>query len=296
MTADQVRQNPLGYWEAVDKPSPEALQAFYAEQYYQTGHGYYRPWYPPEERRYMDAKMRQKWAQVCAIRGETPGCMLDVGCGEGFALTFFRQRGWRVEGIDYSSAAIHGMNPDCSDVMTAGDMMLLLHERIRERRRYDLLWLTNVLEHVTDPPHLLTTLGSLLTSAGVLVVTVPNDFSAHQRALLEAGHIDRPFWVCLPDHLAYFNRESLQRVATATGWTCREILADFPIDWFLLHPGSNYVRDRAQGKAAHQARILLENSLNERPAADVNAFYSAMAKVGLGRQLTAFMTRDEAAV
>ena len=73
MMHTDVRQHPLGYWEAMEKPSPEALQAFYAEQYYQTGHGYYRPSYPPEERRFIKAKIRQKWEQVRAIRGDAPG-------------------------------------------------------------------------------------------------------------------------------------------------------------------------------------------------------------------------------
>ena len=183
------------------------------------------------------------------------------------------------------------MNPDCRDAVTTGDMLSLLEERVHEGGVYDLLWLTNVLEHVVDPPHLLTTLGKIVSATGVLVITVPNDFSSYQQMLANTGRIDRPFWVSLPDHLAYFNRESLQATAEATGWKCREILADFPIDWFLLHPGSNYVQNRALGPSAHQARITLENALDQRPAADVNAFYSAMAKVGLGRQLNAFLTK-----
>jgi SAM-dependent methyltransferase len=183
------------------------------------------------------------------------------------------------------------MNPDCRDRVTTGDVPALLAERIGAGCRYDLLWLTNVLEHVADPPVLLATLGKIVAANGVLVITVPNDFSWYQQTLAETGRIDRPFWVSLPDHLAYFNRESLQEVAEATGWKCRATLADFPIDWFLLHPGSNYVRSRALGPAAHRARITLENALDQRPVADVNAFYSAMAKVGLGRQLSAFLTR-----
>ena len=291
MTHTDVKQNPLGFWEAIDKPSPEALQEFYAGQYYQTGHGYYRPDYPPDERRYMEAKIRQKSEQIRTIRGDAPGRMLDVGCGEGFALAFFRRKGWQVEGIDYTATAIEGMNPACRDAVTTGDIMALLADRVREGRRYDVIWMTNVLEHVVDPLGLLTTLGCMASPTGVLVITVPNDFSAYQLTLAESGHIDRPFWVSLPDHLVYFNRDSLQSAAAATGWACREILADFPIDWFLMHPGSNYVRDRARGKDAHQARILFENALDAQSPTDVNAFYSAMAKVGLGRQLTAFLTR-----
>jgi len=289
---ERLQRNPLGYWEVVEKPTPETLQAFYAERYFQTEQGSYRHSYPPEELRYIDAKLQQWWEQVRAIRGGAAGYMLDIGCGEGFALAFFREMGWCCEGLDYSVDGIARQNPGCRDAVTAGDVVELLEERIRQGRRYDLLWLTNVLEHVVDPAGLLTALGKVLQNDGVLVVAVPNDFSKYQLALLEAGHIDRSFWVSLPAHLGYFDRESLQRIARASGWKCREILADFPIDWFLMHPGSNYVRDPANGKAAHQARILLENALSTLPAADVNRFYSAMAAVGMGRTLAAFLTRE----
>ena len=135
---------------------------------------------------------------------------------------------------------------------------------------------------MVDPLSLLTTLGRIALPPGVLAITVPNDFSPDPLTLAESGHIDRPFWVSLPDHLVYFNRESLQSAAEATGWACREILADFPIDWFLLHPGSNYVRDRSRGKDAHQARILFENALDTQSPADINAFDAGHGQSGAG--------------
>jgi 2-polyprenyl-3-methyl-5-hydroxy-6-metoxy-1,4-benzoquinol methylase len=34
------------------------------------------------------------------------GRLLDVGCGEGCALAFFREHGWSVKGVDFSSAGV----------------------------------------------------------------------------------------------------------------------------------------------------------------------------------------------
>jgi hypothetical protein len=46
------------------------------------------------------------------------------------------------------------------------------------------------------------------------------------------------------------------------------------------------------GGEAHLARITLENLLDRQPADKLNAFYSAMADVGKGRDLTAYFTPD----
>lgn len=120
------------------------------------------------------------------------------------------------------------------------------------------------------------------------MITVPNDYSITQLAAREYQHIDTDFWVAPPDHLNYFNSESLCSVAEATGWKCIELLADFPIDWFLFHPGSNYVRDKELGKAAHRARVQLEMVIHQISTDDVINFWSALAKLGVGRDITGF--------
>lgn len=293
-TDARLKRHDLGFLQVAELPTPDALKSYYAERYYQTEQGNYRASYPPEELAYFAALIARKAALVAATRGtDRPGSMLDVGCGEGFALDWFAKAGWEVEGIDHSIAGVEAMNPQVCGRVEAGDLFRLVEQRIEHGNGYDLVWLNNVLEHVIDPVGLLTSLRRLVTPGGVLVVTVPNDGSGYQEALLESGKITERFWIAIPDHLAYFTHDSLRRVAEATGWICREIVADFPIDMFLLHDGSNYVRDRARGPAAHAARVQLELLLAEQPHALVNDYYAAMARVGLGRDLTAFLTPAE---
>lgn len=286
----RLKRHPLGFLQAAEMPTETQLRDYYAH-YYRRESGNYRKSYDARELAFLDAKIAQRAALAQQIRGTaTPGRFLDIGCGEGFALAWFRKAGWRVEGIDHSLAGIAAMNPELADSVMAGDLFALLGDRIAATGRYDLAWLTNVLEHVTDPVGLLERLRRLVVPGGVLAVTVPNDGSLYQEKLLADGHIDERFWIALPDHLAYFTGDSLRATAEATGWDCREITADFPIDWFLLHEGSNYVRDRAQGKAAHRARVELELLLADQPVEAVNAYYAALARLGLGRNLTAFLT------
>lgn len=288
----RVKRHPLGYFEVFDKPNCAALRDYYSKTYFQQEAGNYRAAYPAEELRYLETKLSQKRARIEAIRGSKPGRLLDVGCGEGFALAHFHRIGWQVEGLDYSSAGIQAMNPDVANTLRTGDVMELLTEKCRSGETYDVVLLNNVLEHLPDPPAMMRSLLKLIGRGGIAVITVPNDFSALQKRLIDTGQVDQPYWVALPDHLAYFDRETLLALATATGWRCHDVLAEFPIDWFLFHPGSNYVRDRTAGGGAHRARIAIDNLIGEQPIERVNAFYSAMAAVGLGRDITAFLVPE----
>ena len=286
----RLEKHPFGFWRLANPPSPSELEAYYRDKYYQEGHAHYQASYTDKERAYIDLKNAQRAHQVGQLRGESAGRFLDVGCGEGFAMELFHDMGWEVEGLDHSIAGVEAMSPKMADKVVCGDVFALLDERVSGEANYDLIWLSNVLEHVRDPLGLLNSLRKIVSDTGVLVVTVPNDGSELQELLLADGDIAERFWVAIPDHLSYFTTDSLERTLVETGWACSEILADFPIDLFLLHSGSNYVREGANGRDAHQARVRTELLLGEKGHGRVNEMYAAMARVGLGRKLTAFAT------
>lgn len=286
----RLKKHPLGFWEIAAKPTSQELQQYYADKYYQEAKGSYELEYSKDELRYFRAKLEQRSVvlqhHLSSLSSRT---LLDVGCGEGYALAFFREQGWTVKGIDFSSAGVESKNPACKDVLATGDIFELLQAEMATGRTYDVVWLQNVLEHVIDPLDLLKSLRTLVSPDGLAVVTVPNDCSITQRGALAHQHIDNAFWVAPPDHLTYFDHASLTSAANETGWDCVEMLGDFPVDWFLFHPGSNYVRDKSAGKAAHKARVQIENIIHEQPIEDVLRFWSATAKLGIGRDITAFL-------
>ena len=291
---DTIRQNEFGFYEIRDKPTPEALRDYYARRYYQENRSSYQPAYSEAEREHIEGKLcLRHWvlAQLLNL-GETTAArtFLDVGCGEGWALDYFQRQGWEVLGLDFSSFSLEQFHPGLRGRLRAGDLYDGLQELIAEGRQFDVLWLDNVLEHVVDPAELLRRCHALTRPGGVLLVDVPNDFSPLQQHLLAAGHIDRPFWVALPDHLSYFGPEGLRNLAVATGWRTARLLGDQPIDLNLFNPATNYVRDKSLGKAAHQARLEQDNFLlRTAPLPAVAAYYEAMAAVGLGRSLVAFL-------
>jgi 2-polyprenyl-3-methyl-5-hydroxy-6-metoxy-1,4-benzoquinol methylase len=290
-----LKKHQLGFWEVAEKPNAQELQRYYAEKYYQEATGSYELEYGNDELAYFDAKLEQRNAVLQRYITSSDPCakrLLDVGCGEGYALEYFRKLGWKVKGIDFSSAGVIAKNPSCLDMLVAGDVFALLQGEITAGRTYDVIWLQNILEHVIEPLDLLKSVRSLVKPGGFAVVTVPNDFSITQSAALEHGHIDSAFWVTPPDHLTYFDRISLINIVNEAGWKCIEMLGDFPIDWFLFHPKSNYVREKVLGKAAHKARIQLENMIHRQPIDSVIRFWSAAAEIGIGRDITAILKNE----
>lgn len=287
---DRLRRHPLGFWQLKEPPDSDTLRAYYADRYYQESRGNYRREYSAEEIAWFRIRIERIAAAAAAARGDKgAGRLLDVGCGEGFAMDRLSRSGWTVHGLDYSRAGLEAMNPHLLDRIETGDLPALLEDHASAGHRYDLVWLTNVLEHVEDPVALLTRLRGLVSPGGACVVTVPNDASDWQEFLYSSNCIPERFWIAIPDHLSYFDLNSLRATATATGWRCARVMADFPIDWFLGNPESEYVSDKSRGPGAHRARVAVDTVLAEQPVEKVNDFYAAMAEVGMGRQLTAIL-------
>lgn len=287
----RLRRHELGFWELANKPNPQELAAYYEKNYFQNETANYRKNYSAQETEVINLRIALRAAQVAALTGRTsPGSMLDVGCGEGFVIRHFHSLGWRAAGIDFSRAGVEQMNPDCAHLVEQGDVFQLLKTKIAAAEQHELVWLGNVLEHVLDPVSLLLSLRQLVSPGGLLVVTVPNDGSAYQETLLGSGAITERFWIAVPDHISYFTADSLRHTAAATGWQCLALQGDFPIDLFLAHPGSNYVADRSRGPAAQQARLQVEQLIGQAGLDSANRFYSALADVGLGRNLTAYLS------
>jgi 2-polyprenyl-3-methyl-5-hydroxy-6-metoxy-1,4-benzoquinol methylase len=285
-----VVRNKYGFFTLSEKPSQEALVEYYREKYYQTAAGGYEKAYSAEEILYFNNKIEEKFFVIETHRegGSKPPRLLDIGCGEGWVLNFFKNKGWDVLGIDYSEHGCSKFNPDCLGQLKSGDIYEILGQLVQSDERFDVVWLDNVLEHVLDPESLVQDIRKVMAETGLLTVEVPNDFSRLQMHLLDKSHIDREFWVAVPDHISYFNRSGLESLMASNGWQTVSMIADYPIDWNLLNHNTNYVMDKSKGKSCHLERVAFENLLHHEPIDKVVAFYKAMADLGLGRQLVGF--------
>jgi 2-polyprenyl-3-methyl-5-hydroxy-6-metoxy-1,4-benzoquinol methylase len=291
--SEQVILNDFGFYSLVEQPTFKELEEYYANKYYQSDEGPYQNSYSIQEVEYINNKITQKYQklrQLGFIKELGSYSLLDIGCGEGFALNYFMKKGWDVTGLDYSDYGCKSINPQCSKNLKKGDIYENIEGLIKKGLTYDVIWLDNVLEHVLDPLYLLKRIHLLSSEVGVLVIEVPNDFSEIQKYLSENRHITDDYWIAVPDHISYFNYRGLINICSAADWSYGSILGDFPIDWFLFNEYSNYNLNRNVGFAAHKARVEIENILHRISVDKTNELYQKMAELGIGRQLIGIFT------
>jgi 2-polyprenyl-3-methyl-5-hydroxy-6-metoxy-1,4-benzoquinol methylase len=282
----------LGYRTTDPLPSEQELADFYSNIYFrQIPTTTYRQEYGAEElshkrlraRLLVDVALRQLG------RGIPDLTLLDVGFGEGFELAAAQDAGFAVRGVDFGLDGLRRCNPQLESAVEAGNPLDALRRFAQSAVRFDVCVLKNVLEHVREPADMLRLVGQTLSSRGIAVVTVPNDYSALQAELLSRGLVEKEYWFSPPQHLQYFNTENFAGFAATVGFDVVDLVGDFPIELYLLHPGSNYVRDPANGPGAHSARVATDLFLARRGLEPFAHVCRALAVAGLSRTMTAYL-------
>lgn len=284
----------LGFTSAAPMPSRDELEQFYADTYYQQSTAKtYSATYSEDElaQKRLRAQLTLHALKDAGRFDDLNGLrFLETGCGEGFIMKAAADAGCQVTGIDYSEYAMQSFHPELVSNLVRGDGTAVLDGFAAKNSTFDICVLQNVIEHVIDPLALLRQTDSIMSDAGVLLINVPNDYSAMQMYLLEQGRIDREHWFSPPDHLHYFNTDTIGNLADAAGYQVLEMFGDFPIELFLFHPGSNYVSDPRQGADAHRARVELDLLLAERGMDAYYDFCRAMSRCGIGRSVCAILS------
>jgi 2-polyprenyl-3-methyl-5-hydroxy-6-metoxy-1,4-benzoquinol methylase len=281
-------RKPQGHLEVEPRPTPDELAAYYRDKYFASDHGKtpYAHGYTPEE---LEHKLLQP-AETEFVWGRGPGSLLEVGVGEGFTLEYFLQRGWRAKGLDFTDDGVKAFHPHLAEKLMLGDAFAPLDQLIESGETFDLVVCNNVLEHVIDPIGLLHRLRAIVSKDGLVRISVPNDGSWLHDQLIARGVAPADFFVAYPDHLNYFNTDTLEQALKATGWDLVEHLGEFPIDIFLLNPDTDYIRDRSKGRNCHFARVAFEQSLwKNRSIKAVVDYRRGCAQAGIGRNQTVYV-------
>lgn len=285
-----VKLNDFGFYEVINKPSEKELNEYYSKKYYQNNAGSYEKQYTKEEIEYFKNKIEEKYFVINKLLKPLHNntfSILDIGCGEGWTLNYFKEKKWDITGIDFSDNGCKNHNPKLLENIIVGDIYENISKLITSKK-YDVVWLDNVLEHVINPKELLEKCRKLTHENGILIIEVPNDFSVLQNYLISNKLIDKQFWIALPDHLSYFNKEGLNNLANDAGWVSKFIMSDSPIDFNLLNEHTNYINDKSKGKACHYARVKTDNLIHSISVEKAVDYYNSLAELGLGRQIISF--------
>ena len=136
--------------------------------------------------------------------------VLDLGCGAGRFVAALREAGADTVGVELAEAALERARanaPGADLRLLADDGSLPL-----EHASVDLVWCSEVLEHVADTANLLLEVRRVLRPGGRLLVTVPRNGRLQALTRFEA-HFDP-----LGQHLRFYTRRSLTATLEHTGF------------------------------------------------------------------------------
>ena len=138
--------------------------------------------------------------------------ILDVGCGTGNNSKILAAMGHRLTGIDISQNAIARYVEAGFD----GHVMDIEHRIDFDDISYDLVFCSEVIEHVSDPAHLAMEMYRVLRPGGRLVLSTPNSAFWLYRVL---GLLGRPVSdIQHPQHLQFFSQRSLADTLEGAGF------------------------------------------------------------------------------
>ncbi len=282
----ELIKTKYGFYQYSPLPSIEELREYYANKYYQQGLGSYSVSYTDEEIQYFKLKawlIYTKVSQIIDLNKKRN--FIDIGCGEGWVLNEFNQKGHSVKGIDFSKYGIEKFHSHLLPYFKEGDIYELLEQKMDKGTKFDILLLANVIEHVTDPFNLIKRIKKLMTDESILIIIAPNDFSQLHEYLLSRGFITKEFWLSYPDHLSYFNKENMTNLLLDLSLKLKAVVSDNPIDLNLLNENSNYIENASKGKKTHYFRVRSDNFLASIDPYKLLHLYEILGSMGVGRDL-----------
>jgi 2-polyprenyl-3-methyl-5-hydroxy-6-metoxy-1,4-benzoquinol methylase len=280
-----LHKTKWGFYQYAPLPSSQELEEYYRDKYYQEGLGSYATRYDEEE--IMWWRVRAELIAMTLEELYTPPnpSFFDIGCGEGWTLDAMRKRGYAVRGVDFSKAGITRWHEHLLPYFTQGNIYALLEEHAEANNHYDVIFLGNVIEHVINLEALLQKIKKLLTPKGILTIVAPNDFSDLQMHLLKARAAEQPWWLSYPEHLSYFNSDSMRCFLEDMGFIMIKTVGDFPGEFNLFSDLTNYVQDRSVGPEIHRRRMRIDNYLFGIDARKLLDIYTILGSMGIGRNL-----------
>lgn len=211
------------------------------------------------------------------LRRLRPNRMLDIGCGRGYVTAMAARHARQVVATDVAPGAVAATadllarHPDAR-VLAADVLGGNWGEGLRERgTRFDVILLSEVLEHLDDDLAALITCRDLLSEGGSLLLTVPGNPALWTR------------WDDLAGHRRRYTREELIWKLEAAGFRVRQLVNwGFPLTGWLAIRGARMrarrVEERnADGEVPTSLQLLLPAaSIAFRVAARIEPWFSRL--------------------
>ena|SRR3989344_3256252 len=256
-------------------PEKEELNTLYKENFYSTE----KPKYFESVETDLEWWMETYCSYYNLFENYTEGKrLLDIGSGPGYFLKCGEEMGWETLGIEPSPQAYE----------YAGKMGLkvlndFFSEDIAKKIGFfDVVYMNTVIEHVLDPRALIENARKVLKRGGLLCVVSPNEYNPLQMILKEKLGFSA-WWVAPPQHINYFDFQSIGNLLKNSGFEVVENSGTFPMEFFLL-AGANYVGNDEIGKKCHKKRMEFEINMLKHGKDILKDFYKFLARNNIGRE------------
>lgn len=225
-------------------------------------------------RRFINSSWYRLWLKldgdICFHLRQGKGRLLDIGCNEGRGLGFYSQNGFQPEGLEINEKA----------AAVARERGFMVHtvplEQFNPSGFFDVIVLSNVLEHALDPLGMLKHVHRLLQPNGQVWISSPNADSLWRYRL---GH----YWINwhVPFHLWHFSPRSLEAMLSVTQFQIMEMQTFTPAIWI------------AQGLSLAMGRKLNLSNCLYRSAAVISALTIIMRLLlPIIRQISSSLSGD----
>ena len=172
------------------------LNEFYAK--YWTEYKHDSPDLKEVSKKIQSQRYNRMLLELGTLKQLQGATLLDVGCGLGSFLARCMQLGAKVTGLDLDPASVSF----CKEKLHIDDVSFGTIETLPKERRFDIITLSNVIEHPLEPLAMLAACLDHLNPGGLLAMITPNgDFSDPRFG----PHV--PFRVDL-EHMQYFTARS----------------------------------------------------------------------------------------
>lgn len=134
--------------------------------------------------------------------------LLDIGCASGaFLSAATKMTNWKIEGIEPSKSMVAFGKREYDVNINQG---VFVFESYSDRK-FDVISLWDVLEHINEPNLLLNDISKVLSSNGHIIINVPNLDSIVARFM---GYL-WPFYLAV--HIHYFKNQTIKKLLEIHG-------------------------------------------------------------------------------
>jgi 2-polyprenyl-3-methyl-5-hydroxy-6-metoxy-1,4-benzoquinol methylase len=144
--------------------------------------------------------------KTLAVRRQTGGALLEIGCGYGYLLDEARPYFDRRIGTDFSDGAVQQALTRADQVYRGGI------DAVAGSEQFDFIIATHVIEHVYHPQAFVQGLLQRLRPGGRLLIAAPDMGSLWRKVM---GRRWPSFK--LPEHVLYFDRRTLAQLLQTSG-------------------------------------------------------------------------------